>query len=297
MKLGQGKTPPPHNGANGVESWNEEENAELLGLARQHFSTAFPNPKRSGCPPRARLLTQARSGALPDEELRAHLFNCSECFEEYRAAKTAPHAQTAGPARWWRLRAGKISPPGFNWSWVTAGALVLSAAAFLGWYAQRAARPPQQDSGVAQSVTAPPPRPAQTTAPVAAPTAPPAEIQPATVAKSALPLAIDLNRYVALRAPDAASGKQVVQLPRARLRLELTLAEGSLAGAYTLRLANSAGRELRSVPARSRDGKRLSVACDLTGLAPGNYQLRLRHASGEQEVYPVNLNESAKPLR
>lgn len=55
---------------------------ELTEAGRRYFESDFPNPKRIGCPPFGTLRTVRRSG-VPGDDLRAHLFTCSECFVEY----------------------------------------------------------------------------------------------------------------------------------------------------------------------------------------------------------------------
>jgi hypothetical protein len=58
---------------------------KLILAARKHFETGFPNERRVGCPA-ADVIRAAGEVQLPGEELRAHLFRCSKCFNEYSAA-------------------------------------------------------------------------------------------------------------------------------------------------------------------------------------------------------------------
>ena len=59
---------------------------ELASRARRYYATRFPNPQRLGCPPPGEIIEVVRSRQGPDEALREHLFQCSECFGEYRQA-------------------------------------------------------------------------------------------------------------------------------------------------------------------------------------------------------------------
>ena len=59
---------------------------ELASLARRYYAARFPNPQRLGCPPAGEIIQVVRSRHAPDETLLEHLFECSECFGEYRQA-------------------------------------------------------------------------------------------------------------------------------------------------------------------------------------------------------------------
>src|SRR5215510_5776456 len=58
----------------------------LASLARRYYAARFPNPQRLGCPPPGEIVKVVMSRQAPDEALREHLFECSECFGEYRQA-------------------------------------------------------------------------------------------------------------------------------------------------------------------------------------------------------------------
>src|SRR5262249_13492215 len=58
---------------------------KLILIAQKHFATGFPNERRVGCP-EPDVIQAARADQMPDDELRDHLFRCSECFDEYREA-------------------------------------------------------------------------------------------------------------------------------------------------------------------------------------------------------------------
>src|SRR5215471_9293220 len=59
---------------------------ELASLARRYYAARFPNPQRLGCPPPGDIFKIVGNRQAPDEALREHLFECSECFGEYRQA-------------------------------------------------------------------------------------------------------------------------------------------------------------------------------------------------------------------
>jgi hypothetical protein len=59
---------------------------ELVSLARRCYATNFPNPHRIGCPPPGEIIKLVSERQAPDQALLEHLFECSECFSEYRQA-------------------------------------------------------------------------------------------------------------------------------------------------------------------------------------------------------------------
>src|SRR5262249_2181652 len=68
--------------------------------AVEYFSNAFPNPARDGCPDPERLGQAAESIGLVTGDIRTHLFQCSECFKAFRAARpsAAPSEHGTAPA-------------------------------------------------------------------------------------------------------------------------------------------------------------------------------------------------------
>ena len=81
---------------------------DLLDDAVEYFSTCFPNPSRDGCPHPARLRDLASSAQLVTGEVRAHLFQCSECFKEFRRQRSIVTAapDTSGPSDVWSFFRG-----------------------------------------------------------------------------------------------------------------------------------------------------------------------------------------------
>lgn len=77
---------------------------ELISFAQSYFSTDFQNSERLNCPPPAALRASLLSGQLPDENLRKHLFGCSECFHEYQTAlRSQPASVILQPgSSWWQ---------------------------------------------------------------------------------------------------------------------------------------------------------------------------------------------------
>jgi hypothetical protein len=60
----------------------------LLAIAKQHFSTAFPNARREGCDT-DEMATLIGSRKLPQGKMLDHLLSCSHCFLQYRNMRRA----------------------------------------------------------------------------------------------------------------------------------------------------------------------------------------------------------------
>lgn len=96
---------------------------ELASLARRYYGSRFPNPQRLGCPPPGEIIKVVRQRQIPDQALRDHLFECSECFGEYRQS-LAQCRRPAPDEKAWRQRLASIMG-GVS----LAGALKISSAA------------------------------------------------------------------------------------------------------------------------------------------------------------------------
>src|SRR3982750_4190201 len=68
---------------------------EAVAFAQAYYATEFPNSERRDCPTAETLRKVACSSTLPDAQLRAHLFNCSDCFRLFRSARISYHPQSA----------------------------------------------------------------------------------------------------------------------------------------------------------------------------------------------------------
>jgi hypothetical protein len=95
----------------------------LASRARQYYAERFPNPQRLGCPPPGEILRVVRQRQLPDQAMREHLFECSECFSEYSKSLEQRREPAADEITWSERLA---------WIWNqlrSVGALKISAAA------------------------------------------------------------------------------------------------------------------------------------------------------------------------
>jgi hypothetical protein len=74
---------------------------EIVTLARRYYTTRFPNPQRLGCSPPSEIMRMVSGRRAPDPSLRKHLFECSECFGEYRLA-LAQCRPAPDEIAWWK---------------------------------------------------------------------------------------------------------------------------------------------------------------------------------------------------
>lgn len=66
-----------------------------------------------------------------------------------------------------------------------------------------------------------------------------------------------------------------IKFSRARIRLMISLPEGSREGFYTVSIVGASGDSMDTINGRSNDGKTLTVRLNLQGLAPKKYELRI----------------------
>jgi hypothetical protein len=67
------------------ESVEEDREVETVTTsARKYFGEDFPNSTRVDCPSTDSIRNLISEKKLPSEDLRTHLFSCSECFNDYR---------------------------------------------------------------------------------------------------------------------------------------------------------------------------------------------------------------------
>jgi hypothetical protein len=268
---------------------------ELILAAQKHFATAYPNELRAGCPA-PEVIRAAIADLPPGDELREHLFRCSECFNGYSAALQEHYRLTASDsATDWRakfLRAlSKWRLPMF----------ASAAAALLLVVSQLTQR--REPSETAQSIQ----RRSQPT-PVASAVNPLAPVPPApTEGRPPDPLQekprpaewiainLDLNRYRSLgdsiRGGSRREEENKIKLRPLRALLKLRLRRGSEAGLYRISVVDPNGNRLTGASARSRNGKSLDAVLDLRRAARMAHRLRVERGDDLNEY----LIEISKP--
>jgi hypothetical protein len=260
---------------------------EILTLARRYYATGFPNPQRRGCPPPGDIVKVVSRRRAPDQDLREHLFECSECFGEYRQALAQLRNEVVG---WKRLASI------FTLKRVSASAVILLVV-FAGRSMWRKTTPDDRHEKITSSnpsgaqMPTPSPTLNKSDAPLTTEIAKTSVKRRVMVGKSrssgrAEPsletIEVDLDNYPAFRRSQEARAPFV--LPGARANLILRLPETGAAGIYTVSLIDAFGSVLLSEPAVSRDGAKLPVKLDLRGVTPRKYRLRLSR-KGEAPAY------------
>jgi hypothetical protein len=304
---------------NNIRDLDEE---ELASLARRYYAARFPNPQRIGCPFPGEIIKVVMSRQAPDEALREHLFECSECFGEYRQtlAQNRPAPEEAAWRKWLVLIfASKRSATA-----LAPVILILSSLSliFIGILILRKISP---EAGRIASSTPSDARAGGT----GESTANPAAVAIATIPKpidngreiagswkllgnpapGAETIDVDLDNYQVFRRshmerltpaseelsgnegakspvePDEAPpGEKVISLPATRANLVLLLPETGVPGKYTVSLINAFGQSLLSKSAFSPDGAQLLVTLDLRRVSQTRCRLRLWR-NGEAPAY------------
>lgn len=260
---------------------------ELIEAARSYFASDFPNKERTGCPPAKTVRAVAQSSSLPSDELRSHLFTCSECFYEYRSAlalrRSAVPARSA--ARWSNL----AFSPRLAFAFATVIVLLALSVLIVTSLRQRAASPEsivgeRDDQAVTSSNEQ------------GATTVKQSEGSPAN--KNSTPqLAlnyreIDLASYSRYRGgvDEGGSPNKPIQLRASFNHLLFRMPQGSEQGSYVVSVVDRAFLDpLETTTGSSSDGKTLAVTLDLRRLAPKDYLLLISREGEAPAYYSVGV--------
>jgi hypothetical protein len=287
---------------------------EVVTFAQAYYATEFPNGERRACPTAGSLRAAAHSGNLPDEQLRAHLFECSECFRIYRGARMSHRSQAAAgrsPWRRWGAALAALARRPVPLA-VAASCLVFlgAGAAALLWQARKD-RPSVAVNYSRQEtlphIISPPPPQASNPGAVDALKPPASQPQRTPVTRNAqarrrkaesrntrftaaLPVVeINLKEEDLLRG-DGGDTQRVIRLSPARQRLRLRMPRGSVSGRYTVKIVDAFGKPLVTTVVNS-DGKTLTAELDLRTLTANKYRLCLAREGEAPDCYLVSVNE------
>jgi hypothetical protein len=305
---------------NNIKGLNVE---ELASLARRYYAARFPNPQRLGCPPPSEIKKVVRGAKAPDEALREHLFECSECFGEYRQA-LAQRGPAPAEVAW---REWMISVIASRSLALALAPVILILSSFF-FYRLVLLKPASEAGQITQSA----PSDNRAGGGGEAATSQVAAVAVATIPKSTVnsrsmvgawkssgisrpgaeTIDVDLDNYQVFRRsqregltsasegasgtggakssgdPDeATSGEKVISLPATRANLLLQLPETGAPGKYNVSLINAFGRPLLSNTAFSPDGAKLRVTLDLRRVPPKKYRLRLWRNGEAPAFYDV----------
>ena len=265
---------------------NEPE--RLILVAQKHFATGFPNVRRVGCPAPG-VIQAARDDQMPADEIRAHLFLCSECFNEFSAAMRAHYQQTASntAAADWRTKLMDLLSRWRLPLLAGATALLLLSAGLSIWRRQQTAPPqssqnrPQREPG-ASAGNPLTPRP---------PTQPAEQLVNSGREKprlaDSLAINLDLNRRNALgdsnRGGSLREAVTKIKLPPRRALLKLRLRKGSEAGLYQISIVDPNSNPLVKTSARSLDGSSLEAVLDLRRASQMAHRLRIERGDDMNE--------------
>jgi hypothetical protein len=260
---------------------------KLIFAAQRHFANAFPNEQRVGCPAPGVILA-ARADLPPGDELRAHLFRCSKCFNGYSAAIRDHHLQTVAAAK--ADRRTKFMRALSKWRLpLLAGAavsLLLAASPFI----QRLRHTESSQSSQTRSQPAPvasADNPLTPVPPASNAGQPPDPTQDNPRPAELLAINLNLNQYRALgditRGGSRREEQKKINLPPLRAHLKLRLRRGSEAGLYRISVVDPNGNRLTGASARSRNGKSLDAVLNLRRAARTAHRLRVERGDDLNE--------------
>lgn len=278
--------------------------AMLAEAGIEHFGRHFPNPQRKNCPPPESFEALVQGQQLPSDELREHLFSCSECFVSYRAALSGERtveSSVAGTILNRKRRHQRLVP-------IFGGLVMVLGLATLFVLVKKISQTGDHqvsvnanerpsvatpaDGRVLQQVLSSP-------SPENTPAEPPASQggrNDSSTHMAANRVTIDLERDDALRGAEQVKQKSV-SLRRARNELTVKLPAGSPAGTYQVILNDSFGTALRSVIANSRDGKQLRLDWNLASVATGKYLVCVTRETEVPQCVLAKIETPRKPKR
>lgn len=268
---------------------------DLLQRGIDHFAEGYPNTNRSNCPPLELLSALVQSGKLPPDEIREHLFTCSECFVHYREELSRRSTLAAVGSAAHDVRRPRLVP-------IVAAALVgilaVSAIVFVvvkrenqqtGERASVSSRdkdpaPEGPSSGLA--AISPEPKPPRVATESRSPVSKGRNDSRPLIAKNKL--TIDLDRYNALRGTSRSEDSPILLHPT-KNELTVKLPDGSPAGRYLVSLADPFGTSVQSVEAVSRDGVQLRLNLDLSSIKSGKYLVCLARETEVPQCVPAMI--------
>jgi len=268
---------------------------ELILVAQEHFAMAYPNERRAGCPAPG-VIMAARADLPPGDELREHLFRCSECFNGYSAALQRHYRRTASDSA--ADSRTKLLSALSKWRLPMFAGVAASLLLVVSLLIQR--RGPSETPQSIQTRSQPTPLASAVNPLTPVPPAPTAGRQPDPLHEKPRPaeliaINLDLNRYRALgdsvRGGSRREEENKIKLRPLRALLKLRLRRGSEAGLYRISVVDPYGNRLTGASARSRNGKSLDAVLDLRRAARMAHRLRVERGDDLNEY----LIEIAKP--
>lgn len=284
--------------------FKKDRTEQLVHLGINHFARDYPNSKRNNCPPPELLGATIQSGKLPGDELRGHLFTCSECFVHYREELSRYREPESGVvaigSTAQETRTPRLVP-------VLAAALVgivtISAVLLVKRQHEPAGdlanvnsnldgeKDPAQDDEPSLRSTSPAPTLPHPSTPPRPPSSRGRNSSRPLVAENRL--TIDIDRYNALRGAGRSEDRPVL-LQTTKNELTIQMPDGSPAGSYRVSLADPFGTPLQSVEIISRDGLQLRVDLDLSAVKPGKYFVCLARETEVPQCVPAMIEPRSK---
>jgi hypothetical protein len=235
-----------------AESTSDDQFKILQREIRESIRRNYPNPDRIGCPGSETLRRMAESTLPPRDAAYKHVMECSPCYEELMEFSLAVESRKSREKE--RSRRRVIAS-------TIAVAVVIAGVVFYFVSRPTPLKPPRSPNQVADGSAK--------------------QSSPKTVPGDRLSVAmLNLDSETSIRSTGGQRRTTELQrLPRTRLDLTVNLPRGLETGPYELVFSRDDGPPLLRLTGQARieDGLTvLHVQPDLSGLAPGPYNLRIR---------------------
>ena len=279
---------------------------DFIEFAQAYYAGDFTNPDREGCGSSERAKYLVRSEILPDEQMRQHLFACSECFVEYRDLVAARAVSEERHGSRWKLA---LSMSSFRPVHGFAVIALLVLLAGFGLILHRAGSRALQSSDMA---AAPEQRidTASSEVRLDSPSGKEKSFAGVRLADggkkrrrfsspdhtliarvSPGEIKIDLRGDLMRGVESDREHGSFVEL--ARTTFSFRLPDKSGTGSYQVSLRDEFGNEVTSTRAVTRDGRTLKGSLDLRGFAGSRYRLCVSRPNGAPNCYAITIRRKA----
>jgi hypothetical protein len=263
----------------------------LICFAQTHFSQDFTNSQREDCPEPEVLTDLLQKGRLPDDDLRAHLFSCSKCYQDFRIAVEAQKTRQARELIPFRKRTAsgfRLRP-----AWAVLVLILIVFPGLLAIYVIKHRQATQVDSAMQKAGPN-----TLAASPQATPESESKQLNPAPTSAEArkAPAPRDLiatnSIHIDLEAINRSRDGAETPVPLSVLRpayaqLTIKLPSGSPVGLYDVSFADAFGKPIRVVSSRSTNSLMLHLSFNLESVKEGNYLICITLREEVPDCVPV----------
>ena len=259
---------------------------EFVSLARDYFSNEFQTHVGEDCPSYIEIQNVIKSGTLPPDSLREHLFACSVCFVTYRELLQKERQVKNARAPIWHKAAWLLAVR--RPLIVTAMVLMALAIAAVIYFTLR----PRQEiiTSVNQTSESVPANPTPSVSPsTSQANAPKQSVEEVTSVAQ-----VDLQSYSLRRGTEPGQEQTPLEVRQGTTRFAITLPQNSPAGSYSVSVVDAFGNAIQSRTAHSSDGANLTTTLNLSKVRKENYRLCVSRLDEPPNCYPILITKRGK---